>query len=112
MDSQIAAVWVAGIGAALAAAIAIWGVITQRALTRRRATMDLIFGILNDNDFIKARQKFISISKQDTGLLPYAQITPPEVDGKPDEDGNSSIDLVLNNYELLAIGVQRGILDF
>jgi len=108
-DLETTAVWVTGI---IAATIAIWGVISQRALTRRRATMDLIFGILNDHDYIKARKRFISLSKQTGGLLQYAQIDPPKIDDEPDEDGKSSIDLILNNYELLAIGIQRGILDF
>ena len=109
LDPRVFAMWTT---AFLAAVIAIWGVISQRSLTRRRTTMDLIFGILNDHDYIKARTRFITISKQPNGLLPYAQKTLPDVDGAPDEEGNSCISLVLNNYELLAIGVQRGILDY
>ena len=99
MDAQTTAVWIAAV-------IAVWGVVTQRVLARRRASVDHIFNILNDHDFIKARTKFLELAKSEAGLLPYAD------KDHPDQDGAGAITLVLNNYELMAIGIQRGILDY
>lgn len=90
----------------IASLIAIWGVISQRALARRRATIDHISGLINDHDYIKARQKFVDIANSETGLLPYAELE------NDDADNNAAVQLILNNYELMAIGIQRGILDF
>lgn len=103
MDEQTkTALMIAG----LAALIAFWGVVTQRILARRLATVEHIFNLLNDHDFIKARTKFISIAKSENGLLPFAE------EDCDDTESEAAIDLVLNNYELIAIGIQRGILDY
>jgi hypothetical protein len=133
MNTEILALLIAGIGAI----IAIWGVVTQRVLARRQATVTHISSLLNDHDYIKARMKFIKVAKSPLGLLPYAAdepfaeeraaiiIPPDETDEEKqvreacelnrikeiDEIG-SAIALVLNNYELISIGIQRGILDY
>jgi hypothetical protein len=52
----------------LAAAMAAWGIFTQRAVARRRATLDLISSLERDGDAIKARNKFIELAKLDGGL--------------------------------------------
>ena len=84
----------------------IWGVVTQRIIARRTTTVQHISNLLNDHDYIKARKQFIEIATSDTKLLPYAK------EDCDDHDGEAAIDLVLNNYELIAIGIQRGILDY
>jgi hypothetical protein len=47
----------------LAAAIAIWGIITQRAIARRRAKFDHIARTEADKDHIEARKKFKELAK-------------------------------------------------
>ena len=117
MTTQEATVVIALIGAV----IAFWGVITQRVLARRRATIDHISSLLNDHDYIRARLAFVTLAKSDKGLLPYAEKDPEVVPAdapnaadiqKAHQKVNSEIDLILNNYELIAIGIQRGILDY
>jgi len=39
-------------------------------------------------------------------LLPYATLE------KSDKEGEQAIQLILNNYELMSISIQRGILDY
>lgn len=86
--------------------IAAWGVISNRAIARRKATLDLITSQERDGDIIKARNVFIDLAKKNGGLAPYA-----ELDREADE-ATQSIRTVLNEFELISIGIQRGILDF
>lgn len=89
----------------IAAAVAFWGVMTQRAIARRRATLDMLTASEADGDLIRARKKFIELAKHG-GLAQYA------VDSKEDSDETQAIRIVLNEFELLAIGIQRGIIDY
>ena len=88
------------------AVIAIWGIISQRSIARRRATLDHIVRSQGDGDLIGARQTFISLAKEPGGLAIWA-----EADREKSRE-TQSIALVLNEFELLAIGMQRGIIDF
>jgi hypothetical protein len=54
----------------VAASIAVWGILTQRAIARRRATFDHISKTEADADFIQARRTFIELAKQKDGLSP------------------------------------------
>jgi Domain of unknown function (DUF4760) len=90
----------------LAALIAVWGVTTQRAIARRRATLDYISKGLGDRDLIEAHQKFIELAKEPGGLAPWAE------EDKEKTDEAQKIRTVLNEFELIAIGVQLGIIDF
>jgi hypothetical protein len=54
--------------AIVAALIAIWGVVTQRIVARRRATLDYLVRIGTDNDLITARDKFAELTKIEGGL--------------------------------------------
>ncbi len=90
----------------LAAAIAAWGVATQRVIARRRATLDHISKIERDSDVIAATQTFIKLSNTPEGLAPWAEKdreATPEV---------QAIKIVLNDFELVSIGIQRGIIDY
>jgi hypothetical protein len=90
----------------LAAIIALWGIISQRAITRRRATLDHIVRMEADGNFIAARRKFIELSKTPEGLAPWASV---DKEGTPEAQ---NIRLVLNEFEIVSIGIQLGILDF
>lgn len=89
----------------IAALIAVWGVFTQRAIASRRATIDFIARSEADHDLMAARKTFITLAKT-SGLFPYAAI---EKEGTPETE---VIRIVLNEFELVAIGIQRGILDY
>lgn len=91
--------------ASLAAILAVWGVITQRVVTRRSATLDFLSRVDTDNDLIDAREKFNKLTEVDGGLAVYAD---PK---KYHTDDAKSIRLVLNEHERIALGIQFGILD-
>jgi Domain of unknown function (DUF4760) len=91
--------------AVVAAVIAVWGVVTQRIVARRRATLDYLVRVGTDNDLIMARDKFAELTKIEGGLTKWAE---PQYLGNPEV---SAIRLVLNENERLAIAIQFGILD-
>ncbi|MFZ2996243.1 DUF4760 domain-containing protein [Sphingobium sp.] len=95
----------AGIGL-IAAAIAIWGVLTQRAMARRRATMDHIAKTSIDQDMINANKQFIALAKDPGGLVKWADAS---LEGTAEVE---SIRLVLNDMELISVSIQFGIMDF
>lgn len=90
----------------LAASIAIWGVLTQRAMARRRATMDHIAKTSIDQDMIKANRKFIALAKEPSGLAKWAAA---EHEGTEEVE---ALRLVMNDIELIAVSIQFGIMDF
>lgn len=90
----------------IGAVVAAWGVLTQRAVARRRATLDLISSLERDSDVIRARSKFIELTKREGGLALYADLT------NESAEETQYIRTVLNEFELFAIGIQRGIIDF
>lgn len=87
------------------AAIAVWGIFTQRAIAARKTTIEFLARSELDHDLIAARKKFITLSKLG-GLVPYAAAD------KEQSDEVEAIRIVLNEFELVAIGIQRGILDY
>ncbi|HVV93921.1 MAG TPA: DUF4760 domain-containing protein [Hyphomicrobiales bacterium] len=89
----------------VAALIAFWGVMSQRAISRRLATIEHISELESDRDMIDARQRFIELAKGNGGLEPFA-----EEDKERDPD-TQKIKIVLNDFELIAIGIQLGIFD-
>jgi hypothetical protein len=91
--------------AVVATIIALWGVITQRVVTRRGATLDFLSGMDTDNDLITARAEFNKAAKQPGGLAVLADAA------QRDSDGAKAMRLVLNQNERIAIGIQFGILD-
>ena len=60
------------ITAGIAAVIAIWGVLSQRAIARRRATIDLIAKNEADHDLITGYQKFVELAIDPKGLAIWA----------------------------------------
>jgi hypothetical protein len=92
--------------AGLAAVVAVWGVISQRQIACRKTTIEYLARIESDDDFITARLRFIKLAKASGGLAPWADA------GKEQTAEAQHINLILNNFELIAIGIQRGVLDF
>lgn len=101
--NDVGAILVSG---GLAAAIALWGVTSQRAITRRRSTLELIARAEADKDIIAARTKFIELARCNGGLEKYAE------EDLEKEDETQKIRLVLNEFELVSIGIQRGVVDY
>ena len=91
--------------AILAALVAIWGIISQRAITRRQVTYEQIVEYLTDKDVISARRKFITLAKAPDGIAKFAQS-----DQETSEETQDII-LTLNFFELFSIGIQKGIID-
>jgi Domain of unknown function (DUF4760) len=90
----------------IAAIVAFWGVTTQRAIARRRATLDHIARTLGDRSLLEAHRKFIQLAKAPGGLAQWA-----DEDKEQTEDAQT-VRTVLNEFELIAIGIQRGIIDY
>lgn len=101
--NEVGAVFVTG---GLATLVAIWGVLSQRAIARRQATLEYISHLESDRDIILARQTFVKISKDPGGTAIWAEAD------KEQADEALAIGRVLNSYELVAIGIQRGIIDY
>lgn len=98
------------ITAALAALVAIWGIITTRVVSRRASTLEHFRRIASDKDMIEARKIFIELTEEPAGLAPYACPTPLASDNE-NADKIDAIRTVLNDYEMLAVGVQFGTFD-
>lgn len=92
--------------AAIAAILAFWGVISQRQIARRQKTMEHITNSESDKDLIKARQTFIELAKAPGGLAPWADAD------KEKTDEAQAIRLILNDFELISISIQFGVMDY
>lgn len=93
------------ITATVAAAIALFGIFTQRSITARQTTLQFIRDGERDRDMIEARRIFQECARSPKGLAKWgteANTQTPEA---------RAIRMVLNDYELIAIGIQRGIID-
>ena len=101
--NDVGAVFITG---GVAAVIAIWGVWSQRAITRRQVTLNHISHLESDRDMIEARKRFVELAKAPGGLAIWA-----EADREQTEEA-LAIGRILNSYELISIGIQRGILDY
>lgn len=98
--------YLAALIALAAASIAFWGVVSQRSIARRKTTLDFILRQESDGDLLRARDMAVRLSKEAGGLAAYAR---PE---KLATSECAAIRIVLNEYELLSIGIQRGVIDF
>ena len=105
--TEVEAIFITAVAAAL---IAVWGVITTRIVARRTATLEHFRRIASDKDMIEARKAFIKLTEEAGGLAVYACAAPLSA-GNADADKLDSIRTVLNDYEMLAVGVQFGTFD-
>lgn len=96
--------WAILLSGFVAACIAVWGILSQRAIARRRAALDYIARSESDRDLIAARKQFIELAKDD--IAQWAS------EDKEKTEQAQSIRIVLNDFELISIGIQRGIIDY
>lgn len=90
----------------VAAVVAVWGVYSQRLLTRRQTTIEHLFCLKADGTIQSNVQTFIRLSQGKKNLAKWAD---EEAMGKPD---TLAIIAVLNDYEMIAVGIQQGIYDY
>ncbi len=89
----------------VAVVAAIWGTISARKIARSQTTLEHIAGAEADTNFQNAKQGFALILNSGIDIARYADI------GKEGDPGTRAIATVLNEYELISIGIQRGIID-
>lgn len=99
--TEVQAVMITG---CLGALVAGWAIFSQRAITRRQATLDHIARLQADGDLTKHRIKFRELAKAPGGLAVWAD--------KDQTSEYQSITTRLNEFELISIGIQRGCIDF
>ncbi|HZP10386.1 DUF4760 domain-containing protein, partial [Methyloceanibacter sp.] len=86
----------------------------QRAIAATRLTFETVHGNNWDRDYIEKRIEFIKLRDCGDGLALYAK---PSSDRATDTEkaqhnkNASTIRAILNDYETIAIGIRRGILD-
>ena len=90
----------------IGSAIAIWGVYSQRVLTRRQTTVQHLACLMADGTIQANRRVFIEQSRNGQSLAKWAE---KEKIGDPE---TLSIIAILNDYELIAAGVKRGIYEY
>jgi hypothetical protein len=100
-----AEVWATVVFGLLAAILAFWGVATQRLLARRKSTFDHLVKSEFDKDMISATLIFVQQAKSKGKLDQWAS---PE---KRNTNEGRSIRMVLNEMEIISIGIQHGIID-
>ncbi|RRN64679.1 DUF4760 domain-containing protein [Caulobacter sp. 602-1] len=89
----------------LAVVIAVWGVVSSRAISRRQATLDHLARLEADGTVQKNRQEFNRLVKEKGDLAEFAA---KDKEGTPEQQAILS---VLNDFELISIGIQRGIIE-
>lgn len=90
----------------LAAIVAIWGILSQRAIARRQVTLEYLLKTENDKDLFAAKIEFNELAKAPEGLEKYAS------EQEQASAQAKAIRHVLNDLELAAIGIEKGIIDF
>lgn len=102
------------VSAALAAAlVAIWGVVNQWGISRRQLTVQFMRELETDHDYIGALSVFNAAARERDGLVKFAKAPPEDLaDRKAFEEDAQAVWLVLNQDELIAIGIKNSILDY
>jgi hypothetical protein len=96
-----------GFATLLAALVGAGGIVSQRIITARRATIELISHFESHGGLGEAKKIYNElVSAGGAGLTQFAE---EKHWGSPQTE---AIRVVLNQFELVSIGVQRGILDF
>jgi hypothetical protein len=93
-------------GAVIVSAItAVCVLFANRAIARRRATLDLIFHIQKDNDLIEARKTFVEVQKGTIKPGHYG------TDEQRTSKQALAIRTVLNIHELTAVSIEEGVIE-
>lgn len=127
------------IAAGAAAALAIWTVVNQWAISRRQLTIEVLRQLETDKEYADAQRRFNRMARREHSLKGYAKGLPDHLKSPPDvpkkgskkdlkraqkkraqfdrelaewRDDEAAIHLVLNQDELLAIGIRNSILDY
>jgi hypothetical protein len=101
--AEAASVAVTGI---LAALVAIWALYSQRAITRRQCTLEHIARLESDGDLIRGRRRFRELTQHPDKMGELASPKPEQI------EDFQYVTTHLNEFELISIGIQRGIIDF
>jgi len=100
------------LGAGLAATIAIWGVVNQWAISRRQLTIQFIRDLETDKEYAEALALFNAAAN--SGNIKSYALSPPKSPKVYKEwvKTEAAIALILNQQEIIAIGVGNSILDY
>lgn len=93
------------LSAALASVFAYVQIRTHKKIAQRRATLDLLVQKEWDADYIAAKHEFNLLRDAEAGLGPWAA---PQHRNSPQQ---KNIRSTLNDYELIAIGISKDIID-
>lgn len=91
----------------LSVIVAVLGVGRNSALTRRKATLDLVERTETTRHYLTAAETFSKYRRRVDGLS-FSDLTAPG-DAQKKEDRKAVIGLI-NHYEIIAIGIKKGIL--
>lgn len=91
--------------AVIAAIVAIWGIASQRGLSRKQMTFQHLAQSESDGSFQKALKILGHESNKPGGLLQWAE---KEKEGTEEQ---KAIVTILNWFELSSLGIQKGIID-
>src|ERR1700748_567838 len=69
INNETSAIALTGIVGAI---VAIWGIMSQRAIERQKATLEHISHQEADKDLIEARKEFIKLAKSEDGLAKFS----------------------------------------
>jgi hypothetical protein len=90
----------------VASSVAIWSVLHQRAVGRRKATLEYIEKSESDGELLKAKAIFIKLIKDGRDLSEFAN------EHHDQSEQSLAIVRVLNNFELIAISIKQGVFDY
>jgi hypothetical protein len=119
------AIWIAGI---IAITVGVMTVVTQRSINRRRATIDMFMQKIWDEDYLRASEAFADVMKDQTKLMTVHDLFIRSVDLKRRNEWSKlsntekedlekaaatiyNVVRVLNDRELIAIGIRDGTYD-
>lgn len=94
--------------ALLAASIAVHSIKTQRAIARRRATLDVILKLESEPDYQKSAATFRDVRDSNSGLAGLIENKSPS---QREKEELLHIINFLNHYELIFCGIRRDTLD-
>jgi hypothetical protein len=100
--------WVTPVILLLSVAVATFGVITARGIARQRATIDFIEKFESSPHYKDLRATFRYYHRKDALTGTSALSNPKETS---DKDARTKVLDYLNHYEIVSIGLARGILD-
>ena len=100
--NEVQAVLLTGL---FAVVVAVWTVFSQRGIAARQATLEFLRRSEADHDLIAAKRIFNELAARPEGLAPYAHRTAWKT------DQSRAIRMVLNECEMIAVAIERGILD-